>query len=166
MASPDGTLMCKEIHLKRLALVLAVGVGSSACDSVGLRGGPESQLEENQAQWASLSLTSYEYVLRRGCFCSPAFIGPVRVRVEGGAVTRRTYVELMEPVPTEPGQGFPSVGGLFDIIARAYEQDAHRVVVTYDVESGVPLDVFIDFEANIADEELSFTIEVLPVPLP
>lgn len=155
-----------KIHLKRLALVLLVGVGPSACDSLGLTGGPESELEENRARWASLSLTSYEYVLRRGCFCTPAFIGPVRVRVDGGAVTQRTYVDVTEPVPTKPWELFPSVDGLFDILADAYERDAHRVVVTYDPESGVPLDVFIDYEENIADEELGFTVQVLPVPLP
>ena len=40
------------------------------------------------------------------------------------------------------------------------------MVVTYDPESGVPLDVFIDYAENIADEELGFTVQVPPVPLP
>ena len=155
-----------KIHLKRLALVLAIGLGPSGCDSLFIPEPRPSSLEENQAQWASLSLTSYEYVLRRGCFCAPAFIGPVRVRVEGGAVSQRTYVDVTEPVLTEPGEVFPSVDGLFDILVDAYERDAHRVDVTYDPESGVPVDVFIDYAENIADEELGFTVQVLPVPLP
>jgi len=155
-----------NIHLKSLALVLAAGVGLSGCASLELSGGPEGELDKNQAQWAALSLTSYEYVLRRGCFCLPAVIGPVRVRVEEGAVTQRTYVDVTEPVPSELGELFPPVDGLFDILADAYERDAHRVDVTYDPESGVPLDVFIDYVENIADEELGFTVQLLPVPLP
>jgi hypothetical protein len=141
------------------------GSRSGGCDPFGLSRGGEGELEANRKRWASLALTSYEYVLARSCFCPPAFLGPVLVRVEDSVVTERSFVEVIEPDPGAPGESFPSVAGLFDIIADAYERDAHVVEVTYDPETGVPLDIYVDYEQNVADEELGLTVESLPVPI-
>ena len=154
-----------SIHVRRALLIFTIAAGAGACDLLGLEEGRDDELERNRARWASLALTSYEYVVSRSCFCPPSSLGPVRVRVEGGVVTERSFVDIIDPDPGEPGEWFPSVAGLFDIIADAYERGAHDVEVTYDTETGVPLDVYIDYEENIADEELGLTVRSLPVPI-
>jgi hypothetical protein len=153
------------MQLRRAFLILTTAAGLGGCDPFGLSRGGEGELEANRKRWASLALTSYEYVLARSCFCPPAFLGPVLVRVEDSVVTERSFVEVIEPDPGAPGESFPSVAGLFDIIADAYERDAHVVEVTYDPETGVPLDIYVDYEQNVADEELGLTVESLPVPI-
>lgn len=154
-----------SIHMRRAFLIFSIAAGAGACDLFGLDAGGDDELERNRARWASLALTSYEYVVSRSCFCAPSSLGPVLVRVEDGVVTERSFVDVIDPDPGEPGEWFPSVTGLFDIIADAYERDAHDVEVTYDPETGVPLDVYIDYEENIADEELGLTVQSLPVPI-
>ena len=153
-------------HLRRGLVLLTLSVCASGCDVVGLGDGGEGELERNRERWVALSVTSYEYVVSRRCLCPPSFLGPVRVRVEDGVVTQRTYVNPGDPIPGEPGEAFPSVDGLFDALADAYERDAHSVEVTYDPETGVPLDIYIDYEENTADEELGFEVSTLPVSLP
>ena len=152
-------------HLRRMMLLVGVTAGSLGCDPFGLVGAGNDELEESRARWENLSMTSYEYVVARSCFCPPSFLGPVRVRVEDGVVTARTFVDGTDTGPDEPGSWFPSVEGLFDLLAEAYERDAHRVEVTYDPETGVPLDVYIDYEEYIADEEQGFSVQSLPVPV-
>ena len=93
-------------------------------------------------------------------------MGPVRVRVENGVVTTRVFDNVSDSIPGEPGDAFPDVDGLFDVIAAAYDRNAHRVDVTFDPETGVPLDVYIDYNENILDEELGFQVRMMPVSLP
>jgi hypothetical protein len=39
------------------------------------------------------------------------------------------------------------------------------VEVTYDRDTGVPLDIYIDYDEYVADEELGLSVESLPVPV-
>ena len=82
----------------------------------------------------------------------------MRVTVTSDQVTDRTYIDSGEAVPALFQDLFPTVDGLFDVLRDAIERQAHRIDVTYDPISGVPLDVFIDYEQNIADEELGFSV--------
>jgi hypothetical protein len=152
-------------QLRQTLVLVAVAAGSLACDPFGLAGLDDDELAENRALWVSLSITSYEYEVARSCFCPPSLLGPVRVRVEDGVVTERTFVDSANAGSEEPGEWFPSVEGLFDLLADAYEREAHRVEVNYDRDTGVPLAIYIDYEEFVADEEIGFSVESLPVPV-
>ncbi|MDZ7778429.1 MAG: DUF6174 domain-containing protein [Gemmatimonadota bacterium] len=41
---------------------------------------------------------------------------------------------------------------------RELERDAHSISATYDPETGVPIDFFIDYEENVDDEELGMRV--------
>ena len=49
---------------------------------------------------------------------------------------------------------------LFDVLMDAFDRDAHEVRVTYDEATGIPADIWIDYEENTADEELGFAVTV------
>ena len=141
--------------------VLAVVVAAaflSTCNSLGLGDGPLEELERNRALWVDVGPLAYQYGLERLCFCAEDARGPVRVTVESGLVTERTYVGSGDPVPALLEDLFPDVSGLFDILEDALERDAFQIDVTYDPETGVPIDFWIDYLENAADEELGFTV--------
>jgi len=140
-----------------LAVVLAAAF-LSTCDTLGLGDGPRDELARNRELWARIGPSAYEYGLERLCFCGEASRGPIRVTVEAGVVVERVYVRSGEPVPGSLDDLFPVVDGLFDILEDAFEQDAFQIDVTYDPETGVPIDFRIDYAENIADEELGYTV--------
>lgn len=148
----------------RAAALLGIMTAFAGCDSLGLGDGPEGVLEDNRQRWEAQALTSYEYVIRRLCFCG--FVGEVRIRVVDGVVTERTIVESGDPLPPGTGDSYPDVDGLFEVLADAYAQDAHSVRVTYDPATGVPLEISIDYQENVIDEELGYTVSSLPSGLP
>ena len=150
---------------RRTMVLVAVAAGSLACGPFGLADLGGDELAKNRARWEALSITSYEYEVARSCYCPPSSLGPVRVRVEDGVVTDRTFVNGTNTGSEEPGEWFPSVAGLFDLLAEAYERDAHEVEVTYDRDTGVPLDIYIDYDEYVADEEVGLSVESLPVPV-
>ena len=141
-------------------------MGLVSCDAVGLGNGPEGELEDNRERWTEIAPASYTYAVSRLCFCGTEATGPVRVTVVDGAVSERVYVETGDPVDVTFADHFPAVDGLFDVLADAYEREAAQIDVTYDPETGVPLDFWIDYEVNIADEELGFRVTEPPVSSP
>lgn len=140
------------------ALILA------ACDLSGPGSSTLLEIERNRARWDSVGLETYEYSVERICFCGFEARGPVRVEVRGGEATERTYVDSGEPVPETFEDLFPTVDGLFAILFEAVRRDAHSIQVTYDPVTGVPFDFFIDYEHNVADEELGFRVTDPPGP--
>ena len=143
-------------------LLLAV----AACGTTGPSMGPLAELERAEAAWEQEGPSSYTYAIERLCFCAPDGRGPVRVRVEAGAVTERTYVASGDPVADPLAAAFPAVEGLFDILRSALDSGAHSVSVTYDPDLGVPLELFIDYHQQTADEELGMKVTEDVEPLP
>lgn len=124
------------------------------------------ELVRNRSRWEQTGPDTYRYAVRRDCFCGEAARGPVRVTVIGGSVPERVYVDSGEAVPAELTALFPTVDGLFDALVDAYERDAFRVDVEYDPGTGVPVSIFMDYQENVADEELGFAVTEMPGPVP
>lgn len=134
-----------------------------ACDSPGSLHPLIDELEQNRNIWDSLAMESYVYVVERQCFCPVEARGPVEVAVENGEITGRIYPETGEVVANGNTDLFPTVSGLFDVIEGAVEADAATIRVTWDEETGIPVDVWIDYMENVADEEVGFVVHSLPV---
>lgn len=146
--------------------VVGAWILQTGCGVIAPGGGVLEELERNDEIWASLEPSMYAYGVERLCFCGVEARGPVRVAVSGGQVVDRTYIESNAPVPSSFEDLFPSVEGLFDILRDAIARDAHVIEVTYDVETGVPIDFWIDYAENIADEELGFRVTESVASLP
>ena len=74
------------------------------------------------------------------------------------------YVDGGAQVSAQLADLFPDIPGLFAIIADAIARNPFDMAVTYDPTTGVPVDVWIDYVQNIADEELGFRSTDLPAP--
>ena len=142
----------------RVLTAMAVLATSGACGDLGPGDGSFAEVTRNQERWQQQRPATYRYGVERLCFCGVEARGPVRVTVAGDDVTDRTYIDSGETVPGLFEDLFPTVDGLFDVLRDAIEREAHRIDVTYDPISGVPLDVFIDYQQNVADEELGFSV--------
>jgi hypothetical protein len=88
----------------------------------------------------------------------------VRIRVEDGVAVEWTYVDTESPLPPSARPRFPTVGGLFDILRAAYAEDAHDVDVSYDPDFGYPTELSIDYDEQVADEELGMRVTEEPQP--
>lgn len=146
--------MTRTVTVAAMALALATSTGCGVAPGDG----PIGALERARAQWVRARPQGYRYGVQRNCFCIDEARGPVYVTVSGEAVVGRAYVDGGDAVPEPYRDLFPSVDGLFDLLRDALERDAYRVTVTYDPDTGVPLDLFIDYEAMVADEELGFAV--------
>jgi hypothetical protein len=142
-----------------LALILTAALVAAGCDSSpsGIGGclsdyrAVDQALRQNRARWGGQSARSYEYVFERVCFCAPDARGPFRVRVENDRIVRSVPADAFSAVLTVPQ--------VFDVIQEAIGRRACTIDVRYDASAGFPAEVFIDYVALAADEEMGFRIE-------
>jgi len=141
--------------------LLLVAISTIALGSLGgaavAQADAAAELERNERLWETTRPQSYTYAIERLCFC----LGrgqPVRITVEGEEVIERVDVASGDRLDPALADDFPAVEGLFDLIRDAIETDAHELVVTYDSVSGVPIDIWVDYDERIADEELGYRV--------
>jgi hypothetical protein len=127
------------------------------------------ELADAMARWENSGSTDYDYLFTRTCFCPEEFVGPYRVAVRADIVTAATFngTDLFDIDILEIGRYeeiIETVPGVFAEIERALVE-ADSIDVTYHPVYGYPTDVFIDWELNVADEEVGYRIEDLREPL-
>ncbi|MEM1114975.1 MAG: DUF6174 domain-containing protein [Bacteroidota bacterium] len=124
-------------------------------------GGPAAErpdaLDEAKAQWEAAGLDDYRLTLSRSCFCpAPDYTGPFDVTVRDGSLAEVRLEGAV--VETERGM---TVAGLFTLLEEAYARGAATVDVTFDPEAGFPTAVYIDYDVQIADEEIGYGVSDL-----
>lgn len=110
-------------------------------------------LRAARARWSASRPASYTYTFTPRCFCSSH---AVRVTLQNGTATSVVYADNGQPAAALDASRV-TVDELLSTIESAIQHDAHSVRATYD-ERGVPVDAFIDYDANTADEEYGWTV--------
>lgn len=150
--------MRRTVQRSGLLSALVAVLALTGCGGLTPPEGSLAELEAATQRWTANRPATYQYGVRRICFCGTEVTDPVRVTVTGNTVTSRVYIASGQPVPANWEDLFPTVDGLFDVLRAAIDQNAHSISVMYDASNGVPLDFSIDYAVNIADEELAFTV--------
>lgn len=133
------------------------GGGASAATGEEL----ERELAGARERWAATGPASYTMELGVVCSCPVELAGPFVVEVEGGSVASLAFAESSPATGDVPaGAAVMTVEQIFDEIASWIGQ-ADEVRVTYDTDTGVPTDVWIDPSFQRADEELGFTLSLV-----
>lgn len=141
--------------MRRLHIVLVAAAALAACGD-GTR--PIAELARAQARWVDHGPSSYSITILRGCECLPEMSGPVVVVVREGRVESRRYVPSGGPVDATFEDLFPTVDGLFGLIADAAQQDSARLEVTYHPTLGYPTSIVIDYHPVYVDDEVYYYI--------
>lgn len=146
------------IRLAGLALLV---VAVSCRDAVG----PARQLTDLEAarqRWNAQNLHTYAFILRRACFCGN--VQPLYVLVVSDTVAAVLDFETFEGVDRRLGE---TVDGLFTFIQNAIDRRARLIRAEYDATKGFPTEIDYDGAAQIADDEIFYTVsDVHPVPPP
>ena len=148
-------------YLLCLVGLLFVLSGCSADDTGVVTVPPDySHIPNPELRWAAYDLDDYTIVQTRACECLPPYEYTIIVR-NGEAVDVEYDVDDGEPVDDFTPEDAYTVEELFDVIQRAEQEGAYSIGVEYDARFGYPTSVFIDYDYNIADEELILTLSDL-----
>ena len=118
-----------------------------------------ARLDDARAKWEAQAPEVYRLTYTRHCFCPPQYRGPFTVTVRSGEPAGVTYGGEGEPVEAALDGAALAVDDLFDVVLDAYKRNAAEVHVAYDAQTGQPTSIQIDYDYQMADEEVGFTIE-------
>jgi hypothetical protein len=121
-------------------------------------------LQEQWSRWKTAGLHTYEFEFRWSCFCVPEFTQWVRIAVADGTLVSVRRVADGGELPADLWTRYQTMDGLFAWLADAFEQSAERIEVSYDAGLGHPLSGYIDYHAQMADEERGFQVRFPPLP--
>ena len=120
----------------------------------------QRKLQFNRNLWNKQNILNYRYTFSNSCFCIPEARGPVVIEVRNGKTTSITSVETGQPVTNpEYFQNYNTIPKLFNVIQDAIARQTYSLDVNYAAKDGYPTQINIDYNAQIADEELFLTIE-------
>ncbi|MDX1545404.1 MAG: DUF6174 domain-containing protein [Rhodothermales bacterium] len=152
----------------RFLALLLLPVLLGGCALLGDGGGPRSELERRQQQWARQGFDAYTYDLNIACFCP--YFGPVHITVRADTVAALEFrLPPDVPPPSEHERRFFSrtVEDLFDVIDDALREGADELDVEYHPEFGYPTHISIDYYEDAVDDEIGYTASNLqPLRLP
>jgi hypothetical protein len=115
------------------------------------------ELEHAWRNWQARGSLNYSYVQKRLCYCSAAFLEPVRVTVQDGVVTGRTYLGTNTQVALQHAATWGTIIDLFEMIENAIAEDVSSLLVSYHPTLGFPTHISIDFRDAAVDDEIAIT---------
>ena len=138
----------------RYSLVLLAVLFATGCALFDNNDGATSDINRQWQQWQAEEIDDYSFNLTINCFCPEEYRGPFRVVVRDGAVTSMTFGDA----PARPEVERRTIDDLFVLLQDADRSDADEINVTYDERYSFPADFFIDYDFNIADEEMGIVV--------
>ncbi|MCW5317269.1 hypothetical protein GTQ43_26730 [Nostoc sp. KVJ3] len=129
-------------------------VKSPANNNLNLR-----RLNFNRRLWNQANISNYRYTFSNGCFCIPDARGPVVIEVRNGQTTSITSVATHQPVNPQYFEKYKTIPKLFNVIQDAINRNAFSLNVRYNPKLGYPTQIDVDYDSQIADEEIYLTID-------
>ncbi|MEH2047790.1 DUF6174 domain-containing protein [Nostoc sp.] len=117
------------------------------------------RLRFNKLLWERANIYNYRITVSNSCFCIPDARGPVVIQVRNGQTTSITSVATGKPVNPQFFQKYDTIPELFNVIQDAIKRKASNLDVEYNAKFGYPTKINIDYDSQIADEEIFLTIE-------
>ncbi|MCC5617356.1 DUF6174 domain-containing protein [Nostoc sp. CHAB 5836] len=115
------------------------------------------RLNFNRGLWDKANISNYRYTFSNSCFCIGEARGPVVIEVRNGQTTSIT----LDGKPANPQyfEKYKTIPKLFNVIQDAINRKAYSLNVQYNSKFGYPTQINIDYNSQIADEEIYLTIE-------
>lgn len=123
--------------------------------------GTREDYERALEEWRAQHITAYSFEYERACTCTPREVGPVRIHVRDGEIVDVVDGATDRPLSEAVWDEFPTVEGLFDIIAAAIDASVTSISVQYDSELSYPKRVRIDRTLAAVDDRVEHKAEGL-----
>lgn len=130
-----------------------------------------SHIENPEERWAAYNLKDYVIVQSRSCECLPPYeaqvyilkdeVEHVEICFNGSKSKQLDEVPYCDEKSRKRAFNFTrTVNEAFQLISQ-YEDSAHFVDITYHPRFGFPTRIYIDIQAEVADEEIHLTFSDL-----
>jgi hypothetical protein len=121
------------------------------------------ELEKAKSMWEKMQNKNIEYEIQwRNSIYHPCQSGPIIVKLKNNRLDTAFYRDTVWQHECKENFATPFlVDSIFDWLKEGILMPAAHYGAEYDTITGIPLNGYIDFEENVVDDEISFSIKVL-----
>jgi hypothetical protein len=118
----------------------------------------QANLFRAQSRWDRAGVSAYTYTFETMCFCPEEIRTATDVQVLDAEIIDLSFVDpkFVDEVPFQ--ERFKTIDELLALVQDAIDRSAASIRAEFHPELGYPVDVFIDYEAMMADEEFGFLV--------
>lgn len=113
------------------------------------------ELQANKEKWNSHEITDYSIEMQHICFCPPEAVRLMIFEIKNNEIRSVRYADTDEYVEAGYFNDYNTVNGLFELAEQAITKNPHEITISYDEEFGFIKELSIDYEYQIADEEVT-----------
>ncbi|MBI5834638.1 MAG: hypothetical protein HZB16_20255 [Armatimonadetes bacterium] len=115
-----------------------------------------TDLAAARSRWRASGSANYHLTLATYCFCPDR--ERIVVTVRNGVLSTANWETSGTPVPAGQLSLALTIEGLFAKLEDAYQRHAATVTVTYNAADGHPEHIAIDYDLQMADEEIGYGV--------
>lgn len=119
--------------------------------------GPDGRVPPTIA-WSDATYETYSYRFHWTCYCLETFLRTVDITVSDRVVQRVVDVKTGSVLDAQMASHFRTIEGLNAFLEDAKERRANTIRVTYEPTLGYPKFAWVDYDVDVADEEMGFEI--------
>lgn len=136
--------------MKRSVLLICMAL-LSGCDFT-------SEALQKEREWKAQEIHDYSFLYTVSCFCGFNRPNPALITVHNDMVTK-----VEDPLSSISGGvstvGYPTIDGVFALIAEVRSRKPDRLDVKYDRAYDFPKTVQIDYQERAVDDEIEYKVE-------
>lgn len=114
-----------------------------------------SEIQMNREKWQAHEISGYQIEMQKICYCVPEVVRMMVFEVDGDDVTSVRYADTGEDVDPQHYGEFNTVEGMFTFVEQAIAKNPADLSIAYDEKYGYIKELSVDFQENIADDEIS-----------
>jgi len=111
-------------------------------------------LAENKKLWKNKNIQNYSFVVRKSCYCPHE--ENRQITVQNDTISEVKFIPSNTTLARVTK--VKKVDDYFNIIQEALDKNAYKLTVNYDKTYGFPTQISIDYNEQMVDEEISYTL--------
>lgn len=143
----------KQLLILCISLILFTACGSESKKSINNKKAEYQAFSDHKKLWHNTQTKDYSFVVKKSCFCP--YEENKQITVDNTKVIEAKYIPSNEVINDNK---IKSMDDYFNIIEDALNKDVYTLTVNYDEIYGYPKEITIDYDEQMADEELTYTI--------
>ncbi len=147
-------MMMKKIIILCIGIYIFSACGNTESKNSHTNNNVYNTFIEHKKQWDNRQTQNYAFVVKKTCFCP--YEEKIQVTVENNLVIEAKYIPSNSVIDT--GMKQKNIDGYFDMIQEALDNNVYQLTVQYDETYGYPKEIYIDYDEQMVDEEVSYTL--------
>jgi len=116
----------------------------------------ELQFHKEWKRWNAKKINHYSFSVKRNCFCLPE--EAINIVVRNNKIVSSQFIPSHKPLPKERQDTLMTINDYFKKIDRAFKERYAHIGLKYHVQYHFPTEIFFDYRAGIADDEIGYQL--------